>query len=143
MSRDFGRDLKLAIAKIVEDVADQAHDAALDVELTGIGAMRQRVETAVTPWGSARQAGLVAGPRGAGVSRESAGRRETDEMYSAITGETNRQGNRIVTQWGWQDPEAYYLYQEHGTNKIEPMEALHYSLHEAEDELTARLKRIK
>ena len=143
MTSNFGRDLRLAIAKIVEDVVDQAHDAALNVELTGISSMRQRIDTAVTPWGSARQAGLVAGPRGRTEPRESAGRRETDEMYDAVTGETTREGNRITTQWGWLDPEAYYLFQEHGTDKIEPMEALHYSLHDAEEDLMARLKRIK
>lgn len=142
MTASFGESLRGLIERIVEDVTNQAHDAALDVELTGISSMRNRVDTAVTPWGSARQSGLVSGPGGPGA-REHAGRRETDQMYKAITGETTREGNRIVTTWGWEDPEAYYLAQEHGTEKIEPMEALHFSLHDAEDELSARLKRIK
>lgn len=142
MSGNLSQALRLAIARIVEDVTNQAHDAALDTELDGIESMRNRVDTAVTKWGSARQSGLVSGPSGPGA-RPHAGRRETDAMYNDITGETTREGTRIVTTWGWQDPEAYYLMQEHGTDKIEPMEALHFSLHDAEDALTARLKRIK
>src|SRR5690606_35916193 len=109
-----------------------------------IGSMRRRIETAVTNWGSARQAGLVSGP--AGPSRPSAGRIETGRMYNAVTGVTNREAkDRIVIQWGWEsreDFEEYYKFQEHGTAKIEAMESLHYSLHEAEDDLMGRLRRI-
>lgn len=131
---------------IVHEIVMEVHDAATEAELVGIGSMRNRVTTAVTATGSARQAGLISGP--AGPSRPHAGRRETDQMYNAITGKTDLvsetpEHSRIETVWGWEDPEDYYKYQEHGTDKIEPMEALHYSLHDAEDDLTARIKRIK
>ncbi len=142
----LGAELQALLEQKVRQVVEDVHDAALETELVGISSMRNRGTTAVTPTGSARQAGLISGP--AGPSPPHAGRRETDQMYNAITGKTDlvsetRDGARIETVWGWEDPEDYYFYQEHGTDKIEPMEALHYSLHDAEDDLTARIKRIK
>lgn len=146
MAKGFGDQLRAIIEEKIHQVVMDAHDAATETELVGISSMRQRVTTAVTATGSARQAGLISGP--AGPSREHAGRRETDQMYNAITGKTDLvsespEHSRIETVWGWEDPEDYYAYQEHGTDQIEPMEALHYSLHDAEDDLTARIKRIK
>lgn len=143
MSINLSAQLRAAIEKEIDQITLEVHDAATNTELVGIESMRNRVTTAVTPTGSARQAGLISGP--AGPSRPHAGRRETDKMYNAITGKTDHEpgSRRIEIVWGWEDPEEYYFYQEHGTDKIEPMEALHYSLHEAEDDLTARVKRIR
>lgn len=137
MSNDFARQLQALLEEKVEKIVDQVHDAALEVELLGINAMRHRIDAAETNWGKARQAGW------AGPARPSAGRRETDEMYKAVTGETNRVSDtRIIIQWGWQNPEDYYFIQEHGSPKIEGMEALHYSLHIADDDLTALVRKI-
>lgn len=130
--------IRAKIARVEERVTEQVFDAALETELVGIGAMRDRIEAAETDWGRARQAGKH------GPARPSAGRIETGDMHNKVTGETNRVSDtRIIVQWGWQDPEDYFFIQEHGLGgKIAPMEALHYSLHIADDELTARVKGI-
>lgn len=137
MSADFGAELHRRLEEIETRIVDRIHEIALQTELHGINAMRHRIEAAETDWGKTRQAGW------AGPARPSAGRIETKKMYDAVTGETNRTGNeRIVIQWGWQDPEDYYRWQEHGTKHIEGMEALHYSLHIADDDLTAGVRRL-
>lgn len=137
MSAEFGAQLRAMLEAKEREIIEKVFDAALEVELLGINAMRHRIEAAETNWGKTRQAGW------AGPARPSAGRRETDKMYDAVTGETNRvTDTRIVIQWGWQDPEDYYFIQEHGSSKIEGMEALHYSLHIADDDLTALVRKI-
>jgi hypothetical protein len=139
---DLSAQFRDILKKVVANVADQAHSIMLDVELEGIGSMRQHIDEAETEWGRARRGGWVSGP--AGPDRESAGRRETDKMYDAVIGWTDwDEPLRIETTWGWEDPEAYYLYQEHGTSKVAPMEALHRSLDATIPLMDTRLKRIK
>lgn len=131
-------DILRRIGQIETRIVDQVHDVALNTELVGISAMRDRIEAAETNWGRQRQAGMH------GAARPSAGRIERGDMYNAVTGETNREGNeRIVIQWGWQDPEAYYGYQNDGTKHIEGMDALAQSLHIADDDLVAGVRRIR
>jgi hypothetical protein len=142
-SSNLGADLKAILEKVVADVTNQAHSVMLDVELEGISSMRQHIDESETDWGRSRQGGWASGPAGPGA-RPSAGRRETDEMYNKVIGWTDwDEPTRIVTTWGWENPEAYYLYQEHGTDKIRGMEALHYSLHAVIPLMDSRLKRIK
>jgi len=130
-SNNLGRDLRLMLKGIVEKVANEAHSVALNVELEGIGSMRQRIDEATTDWGKARQGGWVGGK--AGPSRPSAGRRETNEMYNKVIGWTDwDEPTRIEIHWGWEEPELYYLIQEHGGDAfdtvIEGMESLRHSL---------------
>ena len=132
-SSNLGRDLELAIAKIVEDVTEEVYDAAAETELVGIEYMKQKIETTTSAAGEARAA--KGGP---------AGRIDTGNMYDEVTGVTYQESpTRIVTTWGWEETPLYFLAQEHGTEKIEAMESLHYSLHAADDELTSRVRRIK
>ncbi len=145
-SNNLGRDLRAILSKIVEDVANQAHSVALDVELEGIGSMRQRIDEAETEWGKARQGGWASGP--AGPSRPSAGRRETNEMYDKVIGWTDwDEPTRIEIHWGWEEPELYYLIQEHGSDAfntvIEGMESLRHSLDASLPLLEQGLRKIK
>lgn len=140
---NLSADLRKIFERVVEDVANKAHSVALNVELEGLASMRQHIDESETNWGKARQGGWVAGPRGPGA-RPSAGRRETDEMYNKVIAWTDwDEPRRIEIHWGWENPEAYYLYQEHGTDQIRGMEALHYSLHASIPLLDDGLRRIK
>ncbi len=139
---DLSRGLRDILKKIADDVTNQAHTVAINVELDGLASMRQHIDEDTTDWGKARQGGWVSGK--AGPSRPSAGRRETDEMYNKVIAWTDwDEPRRIEIHWGWENPEAYFLYQEHGTDKIRGMESLHYSLHATIPLLENGLKRIK
>jgi hypothetical protein len=126
---------------IVREAVDGLHEVAEDAE----EGVRERINTAVTPWGSARQAGLVSGPQGSPNPREHAGRRETDAMFESVESSVEPKGDMVwEARWGWPDPELYILVQEHGFEKydtrIVPMEALAITLDQAEVEYAERLR---
>jgi hypothetical protein len=114
-----------------------------DIALDGEMAMKEQLFAATTPFGRARAAGEVQGPRGTQTPREHPGRYETGEMHDEITSVSGFvEKNVIEARVGWEDPERYYLAQEHGTDRIAPMEALTAALVKMEDELEAGLRRM-
>lgn len=128
------------------DILDHAFDAMQDVALDGESQMKERLlaEESFTPWGRKRVAGEVPGPKGAPASREHAGRYEGGKMYNTITSEAGwiDPDKMLEARWGWQNPEDYFLYQEHGTKKITAAESIQFSLDRAEDILHGRLSGI-
>lgn len=134
------------LTKIVTNWHDSVHDQARTaMEQTGDeGAERVReiVHLKTTDWGQARTRG-VGGP-----PRPYAGRIESSDMLDAVDTRTSVESDgTIETRWGWQDPEDYYMVQEHGfpdfDTKIEGMQSLVTSLEEAENTLQAKLGRIE
>lgn len=124
------------------EVISGAKDEVIQLADEGAEAMRERVHTAVTAWGSARQAGLVGGE-----ARAHAGRIETGDMIGAIDSRVIEDSpSAIEVAWGWEDPEEYYLVQEYGYDefdtKIMPMEALHISMDTVDDALPARIAKL-
>ncbi len=127
----------------VERQKAEAFDLMQDVALEGESAAKEQLFAATTAWGQARVAGEVSGPKGTPTPREHAGRFERGDMHDDITSVAEYVGKDVIeARWGWEDPEDYYLYQEHGTDRIAPMEALSTSLVKAEDYLKAGLDKI-
>lgn len=117
------------------DIVDKAFDAMQDMALDGQSQMKEHLLAAETDWGRKRVAGEVGnGPR------EHAGRYETGHMYDSITSVAEWISKDIIeARWGWEDPEDYFLYQEHGTDHIAGAESIQYSMDRAEDILHGRL----
>lgn len=118
------------------------HGKSAAVEMANLGAelMQDRIHAAETEWGRARQAGTAWPGKGA---RQFAGRIEDGDMIAAVDSRIVSEGSDFIeVAWGWEDPEDYHLYQEHGTDSIAPMESIAHSLDIVEDGFDARLRGI-
>lgn len=106
-----------------------------DIGKQGADRVREIILLKETNWGRERQAGLHGPPR------PHAGRYEEGDMYNDVDSRTpDVDVGEITVAWGWQNPKHYYMLQEEGTDKIEPMHSLRDSLDEAENELHRRLR---
>ncbi|MEV5068957.1 hypothetical protein MRBLMI12_000514 [Microbacterium sp. LMI12-1-1.1] len=133
--------------RVINEAVDALRDAAPD----GEASVRETIHAAVTPWGAARQAGEVHGPKGTATPREHAGRIEggldSQDMIGSVDSTFEEVGANVwEARWGWSDPAKYFLIQEHGFKEydtnIVPMESLQRSLDEQEAEFAARLRSI-
>lgn len=89
------------------------------------------LDTATTPWGRFRQ----------GQGRSSAGRRETDTMYDAISSDLSVGRGEVVGEWGWLGLFLkYFEYQDNGTGRIDAANSLAESFVKAEQSLAAKVK---
>lgn len=111
---------------------------AIDSAAEGEELVRERIRTAVTPWGEKRHA----------EGRESAGRIETSDMIDAVGSRIADEGDDFIeTAWGWAPEvlEDYFMTQEHGfrdSQKMTPMNSLAQSRDIVEDALPTRLNGI-
>jgi hypothetical protein len=89
------------------------------------------LDTATTPWGRFRQS----------QGRASAGRRESDTMYDAISSDLTVGRAEVVGEWGWLGLFLkYFEYQDNGTGRIEAANSLAQSFVKAQQSLAAKVK---
>ncbi|UOE45882.1 hypothetical protein [Agromyces larvae] len=70
------------------------------------------------------------------------GRYETGEMFSQVESKVTADDDEAVGEWGWFDPEAYFLLQEEGTDRIAAMDSLNATLQKVIDEMAGHLDRV-
>jgi len=106
----------LIVTEVVQDaVAEQKHI----------------LDTATTSWGDFRK----------GQGRPSAGRREDNVMYDAITSDVTTSRTEVVGEWGWLNKFLeYFKYHDAGTARIGAANSMADSFIKAEQDLKAKVK---
>lgn len=113
------REIREECEIIMEDVIE---DAVKD--------QKRLIDQAETPWGRLRKS----------QGRASAGRRETDRMYDAVTGDVDPGPKQVEGRWGWLfDFEKYFEYQDAGTGKIAAANSMADSFVKAVENVKKRL----
>jgi len=102
-----------------------------DVVAEAVVDQKHTLDTATTTWGNFRKS----------QGRESAGRRERDTMYDAITSTVKAGRTSVVGEWGWlRGALKYFLVQEHGSGTIGAANSLAQSKVQADQNLAAQVK---
>lgn len=100
------------LAGAIRDFPAQVFDALVPIVETSVreGAdfQAEALDAATTDWGHFRHDVLGQGG--------SAGRNDTGNMIDSIDSDVdiNRSALKIVGEWGWDNPEGYFLEQEYG-----------------------------
>lgn len=118
--------LERKMVNLEEKIGKSAEVLAEDIAKMGRARMRWKISTSTTPWGEKRQA----------EGRPSAGRRESDTMWSMVKWRVVN----LVAEWGWIDgTQKYFMIQE----RIKDMYSLRDSRQYVVDKIPSLLKDFK
>ncbi len=126
----------LALAAKIEALGQNIEDGAATVLLEVVSQaeknQKDTIAAAVTPTGEARVSSGTGG---------SPGRVDTGLMINSTTASVTRQeGGVIQGEWGWKDPEKYFMYQDEGTATIQGALSLFTSFLVAKAQLAPKLR---
>jgi hypothetical protein len=126
--------LEYAVKAYVEDIEDDIERVLERIVDDAMADMIRILETAQTPTGEARVAA------GKGII----GRVNEGKMRAAIERALSPMASGgVAGEWGWLDEvEKYYDYQEYGTGKIGPMNALQDSFIHARERFREELRSL-
>lgn len=126
----------VVIRKSGPDVTSWARERVRDVRAAGREAMDDTVELGK----NTMQYNIET--RGTAKSGKR-GRVETGDMLEFVDGRVAGGGDKIVGEFGWLDRSpSYSLFQEYGTQFIQPMMALQDSFDDAKVEFVARFDKL-
>lgn len=125
-----------ALGEKIGNIQAQTVDAVADVmrdEMANAAFLQARLlEAAETPFGRERFA------RGQG---NGPGRDDTGNMIDSIEHEVRVEGNTVIGEWGWDDPDRYIMIQEHGLARMDAANSLAGSFVATRESVRASLKR--
>ena len=125
-----------ALGEKIGNIQAQTVDAVADVmrdEMANAAALQvQILREATTPFGEKR----FAKGRGNGPGRD-----DTGNMIDMVEHDVHVEGNTVIGEWGWDDPDRYIMIQEHGLTRMDAANSLAGSFIPTRESVRASLKR--
>lgn len=127
------RALEEKIGNIQAETVDAVAGMMREEMPKAAAAQAQILRSATTPFGQERYA------RGRG---NGPGRDDTGNMIDMVEYDVRVEGDTVIGEWGWDDPDRYIVIQEHGLGKMEAADSLAGSFIQTRESVSASLKGI-